>query len=454
MRIPGLSLRWLLGAVALLASVVFVVSVASLTRLIRISGEQRAERARDLVQRELASWAAEPDPAASPARFTVLGIRGGLVDAKPEGIAVHSGVSAEVDRALASLVGAAREDAASVESVEGEGGTLFLGARRRADGRAVWAVYGVVAPKFLGIWRATVAILTIATVLLGAIAILAVAFATRGARVLKRSLAALEDDLSATVERPALAELASVADGVASLARTLADAERERAHLSAELRRNERLATLGRVVAGFAHEVRNPLASMKLRVDGVRADVPPALIGELDAVDEEIQRLDRLVTDFLVVSGRRIGPRVSCDLGELARRRVELCAPVAKERGVGLTVRGTARALVNPDACARAVDNLVKNAVEASPRGADVCVSVEHRDEVASVAVEDRGPGVPDERAHELFEPFFTTKPDGTGLGLAVSRAIAVASGGQLAYRRDAGVTRFELELPAGGSSA
>ena len=58
MRIPGLSLRWLLGAVALLASVVFVVSVASLTRLIHISGEQRAERARDLVQRELASWAA------------------------------------------------------------------------------------------------------------------------------------------------------------------------------------------------------------------------------------------------------------------------------------------------------------------------------------------------------------------------------------------------------------
>ncbi len=63
------------------------------------------------------------------------------------------------------------------------------------------------------------------------------------------------------------------------------------------------------------------------------------------------------------------------------------------------------------------------------------------------VAVEDRGAGLPPERAPELFEPFFTTKPDGTGLGLAISRAIARAHGGELIYLRDGDVTRFELRL-------
>jgi signal transduction histidine kinase len=110
-------------------------------------------------------------------------------------------------------------------------------------------------------------------------------------------------------------------------------------------------------------------------------------------------------------------------------------------------VEGSARAIVDPDACTRAVDNLVRNAVEASPAGAEVYVRVERRDRVATLAVEDRGPGIPEERAHELFQPFFTTKPDGMGLGLAVSRAIALASGGQLSYRRSEGVTRFELSL-------
>jgi signal transduction histidine kinase len=267
---------------------------------------------------------------------------------------------------------------------------------------------------------------------------------------------ALEEDLSTEIARPALAELASVAEGVASLARGLADAQREREALSIELGRRERLAALGRVVAGVAHEVRNPLASMKLRVDVARSseNVPASVVAELDAVDEEIGRLDRLVTNFLVVSGRRIGPRVDSDLGELARKRIAQLAPWAKEQGVSLAVLGSARAVVDPEACARAVDNLVKNAVEASSPGAEVRVRIERREGVAAMAVEDHGPGVPEDRVHELFEPFFTTKPDGTGLGLAVSRAIAVASGGQLSYRRDEGVTRFELALSTEGVTA
>jgi signal transduction histidine kinase len=457
MRLPRVSLRWLLGAVAVLASLMFAVSMASLSRLTRMSAEQRLERGRDLVQRELTRWAADPDPEARPARFTVIGIRGGLTGARvsgPGAVEIRSDISREVDRALETLAAVAPSDRAELGALEVDDGTVFIGARRRADGRLMWAAYSVTVPKFLNTWRLTVVVLAAATVLLGALALVAVVGATRGGRALERSLAALSGDLSAPIARPALGELASVADGIARLARSLADAQREREQLSAELGRRERLSALGRVVAGVAHEIRNPLASMKLRVDVARSseDVPAGVVEELDAIEEEIVRLDRLVTDFLVVSGRRIGRRVDSDLGELARRRVALLAPWAKERDVSLAVAGSARAVVDPDACARAVDNLVKNAVEASPAGAEVQVRLEARDGVAALSVEDRGPGVPEERVHELFEPFFTTKPDGTGLGLAVSRAIAVASGGQVSYRRDGGVTRFELSLSTRGA--
>jgi signal transduction histidine kinase len=457
MRLPRVSLRWLLGAVAILASLVFIVSAVTLNRLIRMTRDQRLERGRELVQHELALDSAVIDPIGS-AKFTVLGLRGGLADPPAGGgaAAVRTGLDVEVDRALGPLIAVAPMDRSEVGSVEVEGGTVFFGAQRRTDGRTLWLAYTVTEPRLLGTWRTTLAELASATVLLGVIAMIAVVGATRGARALGRSLAALENDLSAPVPRPAIAELAGVADGVASLARSLAEAQREREALSIELGRQERLAALGRVVAGVAHEVRNPLASMKLRVDVARTteDVPSAVIEELDAVDEEIDRLDRLVTDFLVVSGRRIGRRVDSDLEELSRRRIAQLSPWAKERGVALAVAGSARAIVDPDAFGRAVDNLVRNAVEASPPGEEVRVRLTRLGGMARVAVEDRGPGVREDRVHELFEPFFTTKPEGTGLGLAVSRAIAVASGGQLSYRRDEGVTRFELVLRGEGADA
>src|SRR4051812_35820792 len=207
MKLPRVSLRWLLGAVTILASLVFVVSVVSVNRLIRMSYDQRLERGRDLVQRELARWAAEPDPTGGPARFTVLGVRGGGVGAPPSDAdrrGVQSGISPEVDRVLATVAAVATEDRAEVVSIGVDSGTVFIGAQRRADGRLLWAAYTVTLSKLLGTWRLIVTVLTSATVLLGVIALCAVLGTTRGARALKRSLVALEDDLASEVARPAL----------------------------------------------------------------------------------------------------------------------------------------------------------------------------------------------------------------------------------------------------------
>jgi signal transduction histidine kinase len=114
---------------------------------------------------------------------------------------------------------------------------------------------------------------------------------------------------------------------------------------------------------------------------------------------------------------------------------------------VTLAVVGDARATIDADSISRAVDNFLRNAVEASPKGGHVRASVERRGGRVAVCVEDEGSGVDVARAAELFEPFFTTKPEGTGLGLAISRAIARTHGGDATYAREKNVTRFELTV-------
>jgi signal transduction histidine kinase len=164
----------------------------------------------------------------------------------------------------------------------------------------------------------------------------------------------------------------------------------------------------------------------------------------------EIERLDRLVADLLIVAGRTGGPKRRTSIGALVDARREMLAPWSQERGVPVEVAGDATVEVDGDSMARAIDNLLKNAVEASKKGDRVDVEIAGRGADVVVRVKDHGKGVPNGREAELFEPFFTTKPEGSGLGLALSRAIARAHGGDLVYLREKETTLFELTLPVG----
>jgi len=444
-------IRHRLLTVVFLGVITSGLSLVALVRLLSTTTQQRVERARDNVADEVGLLAAGrtdgEKPLEIPPRSAVIGMRGGYVDARRPENSAPEAWRPTVERAVRE---AGRGELVVLDSPLTDA-TLVVGARRASDGSVAWAAYPVRTPPYLDNWRWIVMALSLATLLLAVSAVHAVITFRRSAAGLNLALGALARDLAAPVPSPPVRELKDIAEGIAQLARNLAQAREAQERLGRELARQERLAALGRVVAGVAHEVRNPLASIKLRLDLAAGAAPllPSVEKAISHASAEIARLDRLVADLLVVAGRTLGPRRRVSLGALVRERTEALGPWAQLRRVGLSVSGDASADIDPDSIARAFDNLARNAIEASPAGATVEVRV-GGDTNVRIQIDDRGQGVAGARAAELFEPFFTTKADGTGLGLAISRALARAHGGDVVYQRLGDITRFELTLPRG----
>jgi signal transduction histidine kinase len=447
-------IRHRLLTILLLGVLTSALTLAALVQLLSTTTRVRVERVHDGVIEEVDKIARNPAALDQP-YTTWIGLRGGLwsdtagptvsppADWMPEMTKV-----AHDSRATAARV---------VHEVPLGEATLVVAAEPLANGagaggaQTAWAGFLVRPMPSLVVWQWIVVALAAATALLVATTAYAIVTVNRGAASLRGALGALATDLNATIPRPQLRELSDVADGIARLAESLKRAHAEEERLGRVLGQQERLAALGRVVAGVAHEVRNPLASIKLRLDlAVAAGaLPQAAEKAIANASSEIMRLDRLVADLLVVAGRATGPRVPASLGALARSRADALAPWSAEKGVAVEVTGDASVPLHADSLGRAVDNLLRNAVDASPSGQAVVLRVLSREGSAVLRVEDHGKGVPPDRVKELFEPFFTTKSEGTGLGLAISRAIARQHGGDVTYARVGEVTCFELAVGA-----
>jgi signal transduction histidine kinase len=242
-------------------------------------------------------------------------------------------------------------------------------------------------------------------------------------------------DLATPLARPARR------DEVGTLRDTL---EEMRAALQA---RDEERETL---LAGIAHEVRNPLGALDLFAGLLAEETqgkPEA--AHVARIRQEVAALSKVVSEFLDYARARAPQREAVDLGALSAEVVEIVAPLAEARGVAVRARGGAVARVDREQVRRAVVNLVRNAVEASPPGAEVLLAAAERDPDAVIEVQDRGPGLGADARARLFRPFFTTKDHGTGLGLALAKKVADAHGGALAVEdRDGGGTVARLALP------
>jgi signal transduction histidine kinase len=329
---------------------------------------------------------------------------------------------------------------------------LILSARAAGGGLVAWVLVAVPPARSDGAgagWITKIGVMGLATLLLVGLAVDALAALRRGATDLEVGLLRLQDDLRAEIPRPRARELARIAIGVRSMASHLADAqERERA-LERRLGHEQRLAGLGRVVAGVAHEVRNPLTGIKLKLDTMaRRRLDDRSARDVAICLQEIGRLDRVVSTLLVVSRKAPTEVVAIDLAALVDERLAQASALARAREVRLARGGAATAFAHRESLSRVIDNLVRNAVEASPPSTEVRVILTATASEARLDVVDHGGGIPEHRLPELFEPFFTLKPDGTGLGLFLSRSLLEAQGGHLAYARDDGVTRFTVTLP------
>lgn len=222
----------------------------------------------------------------------------------------------------------------------------------------------------------------------------------------------------------------------------------------------ERLAAVGRLAADLAHEIRNPIAAMRLKAENALAGGEPERAATaLKAVLGQIARVDALLRDLLNLTQPRSIARCPTPIEPLLAECVQFHAELAQARGVGLSVEaGPLPANEHPHLdrtqIVRAIENLILNGIQHSPEGG--CVRIAARRTVhdgavlLTLAVSDSGPGVDPDLRSEIFEPFATARAGGTGLGLAIVREIARAHRGDVRLEEAGpgeGAT-FLMELP------
>jgi len=223
-----------------------------------------------------------------------------------------------------------------------------------------------------------------------------------------------------------------------------------------ELRRADRLRSLGELSAGVAHEIRNPLTGIATTAQVLKerlgADEEKGRF--VAVILDEIARLDDIIKNLLNFA-RPLSPHpTEIVLSRLVEDALELLTDTARGRGVSLHFENSLRddrVLLDGDQIKQVLLNIALNGIEASPAGGRLSVYAREGTDPAFIEIElaDTGGGVSEEIADKLYNPFFTTKPEGTGMGLSISRKIAEGHGGRIYHRSVPGNgTSFFIELP------
>lgn len=234
-----------------------------------------------------------------------------------------------------------------------------------------------------------------------------------------------------------------------SLAQSMVD---EVKRLEKEMRRREKQAAVGDLAAGVAHELRNPLSSIKGYATYFGSRFPDDSEDREAAriMVQEVDRLNRVITDLIGVTRPTDIHPVPTDMGRLVDDILRLLTQDASQRGVELRREGASVfAWIDPDRLRQAVLNVCLNAVEAMQDGGLLLLRLSADDNHVMLDVVDNGPGIPPELISRVFDPYFTTKSQGTGLGLVIVMNIVEAHGGsiQIASEPDRGTT-VHFSLP------
>jgi signal transduction histidine kinase len=227
------------------------------------------------------------------------------------------------------------------------------------------------------------------------------------------------------------------------------------------LERQEKLASLGVLSAGLAHEIRNPLTAMKARLFTLRKRLPPDSSQEQDAavISREVDRLDRILKDFLEFARPAEPTLTRAKAHEFLQEVRALLLPQLEQQNVQLLLEDDGNPLINidPQQMTQVMLNLIRNAAESIGRNGVVALRVREESvllngrasDVAVLEVSDTGKGIAPEVEKRLFDPFHTTKDGGTGLGLSIAGRIVERHGGALRYKTRVGHgTTFGVVLP------
>ena len=228
--------------------------------------------------------------------------------------------------------------------------------------------------------------------------------------------------------------------------------------LERRTRNAERLAELGSLTGGLAHEIKNPLSTVQLNLQLLQEDLDPQhpsyprLKNRLSTVHREAGRLREILDDFLRYAGRIELDRKPVDLNRMLEELVDFFTPQAQAHRVQLRLRKHATpviAQVDERMLKQAVLNLMLNAVQAMTGGGELILSVAPRGRDAVIDVIDTGPGIPPDAISQIFQAYYTTKKSGTGIGLAMTKRIVEEHGGRIDVRSEVGKgSDFSIVLP------
>jgi two-component system, NtrC family, sensor histidine kinase HydH len=229
--------------------------------------------------------------------------------------------------------------------------------------------------------------------------------------------------------------------------------------LQATIRNQEKMAAIGNLAAGIAHEVRNPLSSIKgyaTYFGSLFADDSEKKKAA-EVMTAEVERLNRVISELLELARPSDIKRKQTDLSFLLSSSLRLVRQEAEAAGVRITTsieETIGPCFLDPDRITQVLINLYINGIQAMPDGGELSITARETDSGIMISIADTGTGIPEGATDKIFDPYYTTKTTGTGLGLAVVRKIVEAHDGTVDVRSDDRGTQFTILLPCGGMSS